>query len=116
MKSLWFRRIAVALGALVLLFIAAAAVLIATFDANRCKQLAIDWMKSEHQRTLAIGGPIELSFFPQLAVKVSKVRLSERGRDDEFASVDQAALAVRVLPLLRKQLVIGRVSARGVRE
>jgi AsmA protein len=115
MKSPWFRRIAVALGALVLLLAAGAAVLIATFDANRYKQLAIDWMRTEHQRVLVIGGPIELAFFPRLAVKVSKVQLSERGRDDVFASIDEAALAVQVLPLLRKQLVIDRVSARGVR-
>jgi AsmA protein len=115
MRSLWFRRAAIALGALVLSLVAAGAVLIATFDANRYRQLAIDWMKAEHQRTLDIGGPIELSFFPRLAVKISKVRLSERGRDDEFAAIDEAALAVRILPLLRKQLVIDRVSARGVR-
>ncbi len=115
MRSLWLRRVAIALGVLLLLLVAAAAVLMATFDADRYRQLAIDWMKTEHQRTLDIGGPIELSFFPQLAVKVSRVRLSERGRDDEFAAIEEAALAVRVLPLLRKQLVIGRVSARGVR-
>lgn len=115
MTSTWIRRIAIAVGVLVLLLVAAAAVLIATFDANRYKALAIDWMKTERQRTLAIDGPIELSFFPRLAVKVSKVRLSERARADEFAAIDEAALAVQVLPLLRKQLVIGRVSARGVR-
>ncbi len=115
MNSPWMRRTAIAIGALVLLLVIAATVLIATFDANRYKALAIDWMKAEHQRTLAIDGPIELSFLPRLAVKVSRLRLSERGRDDEFAAVDEAALAVAVLPLLRKQLVVDRVSARGVR-
>ena len=115
MKSPWIRRTAIAVGALVLLLFAAALVLVATFDANRYKTVAIDWMQTEHQRRLAIDGPIELSFFPRLAVQVSRLRISERGSDDEFVSVDEAALAVRVLPLLRKQLVIDRVSARGVR-
>lgn len=115
MKSPWMRRIALAIGALALLLVIVATVLIATFDANRYKALAIDWMKAEHQRTLAIDGPIELSFLPRLAVKVSGLRLSERGRDDDFATVDEAALAVAVLPLLRKHLVVDRVSARGVR-
>jgi AsmA protein len=115
MNPVWIRRIAIALVALVLLFVVAAAVLIATFDANRYKGLAIDWMKTAHQRTLAIDGPIELSVFPRLAIKVSKVRLSEHGRSDEFLSIDEAALAVQTLPLLRKQVVIDRVSARGVR-
>ncbi len=115
MTLTWIRRIAIALGALLLLLAAAAVVLVATFDANRYKGLAIDWMKTERQRTLAIDGPIELSVFPRLAIKVSKLRLSERARADEFAAIDEAALSVQVLPLLRKQLVIGRVNARGVR-
>jgi AsmA protein len=115
MNLLWIRRIAIALGVLIALLVIAAAVLVATFDANRYKGLAIDWMKTERQRTLAIEGPIELSVFPRLAVKVSKVRLSERGRKDEFLAIDEAALAVEVLPLLRKQVVVDRVSARGVR-
>ncbi len=115
MTKNWIRRIAIVLGVLVLLLGAAAAVLIATFDANRYKTVAIDWMMTEHQRTLAIDGPIELSFFPRLAVKASGLRLSEPGRDDEFAAVDEAALAVRVMPLLSNELVIDRVSARGVR-
>jgi AsmA protein len=115
MNSLWIRRIAIGLGALVLLLVVAVAVLLATFDANRYKGLAIDWMKAERQRTLVIDGPIELSVFPRLAVKLSKVRLSERNRADEFAALDEVALSVETLPLLRKQLVIDRVSARGVR-
>jgi AsmA protein len=112
--SLWIRRLAIAVGAIGLLLVVAAAVLVATFDANRYKALAIDWMKTEHQRTLEIDGPVKLSLFPRLSVQISKVRLSERGRNDEFAAIGEAALAVRVLPLLRKQLVIDRVSARDV--
>jgi AsmA protein len=114
MTSVWIRRLAIAVGALVLLLVVATAVLLATFDANRYKALATEWMKTEHQRTLEIDGPIKLSFFPRLSVQVSKVRLSERGRNDEFAAIGEAALAVRLLPLLRKQLVIGRVTARDV--
>lgn len=111
----WIKRIAFVVGGLVLLLVAAATVFVASFDVNRYKPLAIDWMKTERQRTLAIDGPIELSLFPRLAVKVSKVRLSERGRADEFAAVDEASLSLAMLPLLRKELVVDRVRARGVR-
>jgi AsmA protein len=111
----WAKRIAIALVALFLIVATAAAVFVATFDANRYKSVAIDWMKAERQRTLAIDGPIELSIFPRLAVKLSKLRLSERGRAEEFAAVDEASLALEVLPLLRKQVIVDRVSARGVR-
>lgn len=112
---IWIRRIAIAFGVLLLLVAVGVGVLIATFDANKTKALAIDWMKTERQRTLAIDGPIELSVFPRLAVKLGKLRLSERARPDEFAAIDELSLAVETLPLLRKQLVVDRISARGVR-
>lgn len=110
----WIKRLALAVGALVLLLALAAAVFVASFDAERYKPLAIDWMKSSYQRTLAIDGPIELSLFPRLAVKVSKLRLSERGRAEQFAAIDEASLSLAVLPLLRKELVVDRVHVRGV--
>jgi AsmA protein len=115
MTSTWIKRIALALGAALALPATAVAVLLATFDANAHKQLAIDWMQAQHQRTLAIDGPITLTFWPRLSAKVSRVRLSERGRADEFAAIDEATLAVQVLPLLRGQLVVGAVGAKGVR-
>lgn len=111
----WIKRLAIALLGLVLLLAAAAAVFVASFDANRYKPMAVEWMKAEHQRSLAIDGPIELSLFPRLAVKVSKLRLSEHGRTDTFASVDEASLALELLPLLRRQVVVDRIAARGLR-
>ena len=115
MNSPWIRRIAIGIGALLVLLVIGATVLIYSFDANRFKGLAIDYMKNERQRTLVIDGPIELSVFPRLAIKVSKVTLSEHKRSDEFLAIGEAALAVQTWPLLRKQLVVDRVSARGVR-
>lgn len=112
---LWIRRALIVATGLLVLLVVAAAWLIHSFDPNRYKGVAIDWMKAERQRTLAIDGPIELSIFPRLAVTLSSVRLSERGRADEFAAIDHAALSVDLLPLLRRELVIGRVEARGVR-
>ena len=113
--NLWMKRALLALGALLLLVVLAAMYFVATFDATQYQSIAVDWMKTERQRTLAIDGPVDLSVLPRLAVKVSKVRLSERGRADEFASIDEAALTLQWLPLLRKQLVVDSVSARGVR-
>jgi AsmA protein len=111
----WMKRAALALGAVMTLAAIAVTAFVLTFDANQYKSLAIDWMKNERQRTLAIDGPIDLSVLPRLAVKVSKLRLSERGRADEFASIDEAALSLQWLPLLRRQFVVDSVSARGVR-
>ena len=111
----WVRRLLFALIGLLLVLAAAATWLVITFDANRYKGVAVDWMKSHRDRSLVIDGPIELSVFPRLAVKLSRIRLSEVGKPDEFAALDEAALAADVLPLLRGELVIGRVQAKGVR-
>jgi AsmA protein len=113
--NLWIKRALLALGGLLLLAALAAVYFIATFDATHYKSIAIDWMKKERQRTLAIDGPVDLSVIPRLAIKVSKLRLSEHGRADQFASIDEAALSLQWLPLLRQQLVVNSVSARGVR-
>ena len=113
--SIWIRRIA--LGVLGLLLVLAAVVtwLVMGFDANRYKGVAIDWMQTHHQRTLAINGPIGLSLFPRLEITLADVSLSEANKPDEFAAIERAELAVEVLPLLNSELVIGRVAARGVR-
>ena len=111
---IWIRRSLLVLLVLVLLLAAFAAWLVLSFDPNRYKGVAIEWMRTEHRRTLTLDGPIELSVFPRLAVKLSKVGLSEAGRPDPFLSLDEAGLSVAVFPLLRGDLVVGRVSAKGV--
>ena len=115
MKSPWMRKLLIGAGVFVLLIAAVLTYLVATFDPNAYKGLAVDWMKTNRNRTLAINGPIKLSVFPRLAVQVSGVTLSEKGRADEFLALDEAALSVAVLPLLRQQVVVDRVSARGLR-
>jgi AsmA protein len=113
--AVWIRRGAWALLVLVVLVVAGAALFVASFDANKYKGVAVDWMKTHRQRTLVIDGPIELSMFPRLALKVSKVTLSEAAKVENFAEIDSAGLAVDVLPLLRGEVVVGRVEAKGVR-
>ncbi len=113
--TVWIKRIGIALAVLLLLAVAAAAWLIASFDPNRYKGVAVEWMKTHRNRTLAIDGPIELSVLPRVAVKLSQVSLSEAGRAETFAAIDRAALAVDLLPLLSGRVVVGRVEASGVR-
>ncbi len=110
----WIRRSLIGLAAVLLVLVAGALLLVATFDANRYKGVAIDWMKANRNRTLAIDGPLELSVFPRLALRASRVSLSEAGRSERFASVEQAALSVALLPLLQGRLQVDRVEASGV--
>lgn len=111
----WLRRSLIALAVLLGLAVAAAAYLVASFDPNRYKGLLTDWMREHKARTLAIDGPIGLSVFPRLEVTLRDVKLSEHQRPDEFAALQEATLAVQVMPLLKQRLAVDRVSARGVR-
>ena len=110
----WIKTAAIAVGVMFLLLAAIAAYLVATFDANQHKGTLVDWMREHKQRTLAIDGPVSLSVFPRLEVTLRQVSLSEHQSTDQFLRLEEAALAVEVLPLLRKQLVIDRVQARGL--
>lgn len=113
--SVWIRRGLWGLLALLLVLAALAAWLVTGFDPNRFKGTAVEWMKANHNRTLVLEGPIELSVFPRLRVELSDVRLSEPGRPELFAAVKEAALALELLPLLRGELVVDRVTVRGAR-
>ncbi len=111
----WTRRLLVVLAGVLLIAAIGVAWFASRFDANAYKGLAIDWMQTNRHRVLAIDGPIELSVWPRLALKVSRLSLSEVGGAPNFLSIDDAAFAVAVWPLLRREVAIGRVDARGVR-
>ncbi len=110
----WFRRLLWSALAVVLVLMAVAAYLVATFDAQRHKATLIDWVVREHQRTLTLDGPISLGVWPRLHVKLAKVALSEHQSPDIFASADELDLSVQTLPLMRGQLRVERVAAGGV--
>ncbi len=113
--SVWIKRLLVALAALLLIAGIAIAWFASRFDANQYKGVAIDWMKTHRNRVLAIDGPVELSVWPRLALKVSRLSLSDVGGAPTFVSIDDAAFAVAVWPLLRGEVTVGRIDARGVR-
>ena len=73
-------------------------------------------MQAHHARELAFDGPVTLQLWPQPAVTVQGVRLSEPGQPGQrFAAIEAAALTLRLEPLLaRREIEIDRVSAKGV--
>ena len=108
------RRVLLILATVLLLLVAAATWLVMRFDPNQFKGLATDWVKTEYQRTLTLEGPISLSVFPKLQVRLSKVALSEAGSSQPFAALGEAQLQLQVMPLLKGQLVVDGVSASGL--
>ncbi len=113
--AVWVRRVFYVVAALAAVLVALAVWLVMTFNPDQYKSLAVDWMKNNRQRTLVIDGPIKLGLFPRLELRMSRITLSEAGKPDEFAALDEADLAVEVIPLLRGRVSIDRVRAKGVR-
>lgn len=110
------RKILLAAAGLVGLLAVAGAALVLTFDPNRYKGRAVDWLQTHYQRRLALDGPISLRVFPRLEVALEQVSLSEPGQPQQtFVKLESATLAVRLWPLLSKQLVVDRIEAHGLK-
>lgn len=108
------KKILLAVAGLVLIVLAGVAWLVLSFDANRYKSVAVDWVQQHKQRTLAIGD-VQLKVLPRLQVELSQVALSEyRQPQQPFVQLESARLTVQLLPLLKKQLVVDEVAAQGL--
>ena len=105
----------IGLAVLALLAGAAIAFIAATFDPNQYKPQIVAAVKERTGRTLSLEGDIALSFFPTLGARVGKASLSERGSDREFAGVDEAVVAVKLLPLLSREVIVDAVELKGLR-
>lgn len=109
------KYVLISAGGLAGLFIVALAVIAFTVDPNKFKPEIVKMVQEKKQRTLTVEGDIKLKLFPKLGVDLGRTRLSEHGGRGEFASVDSVRLYVAWLPLLRKELVVDKVSVDGAR-
>src|SRR5512134_245487 len=101
-------------GGLILLVIVAVAIVAATFDPNQYKPQIVDLVKERTGRTLTMDGKIGLTFFPRIGAHVEKVALSEQKGTKTFARVEDARVAVALLPLLSKQVIVDQVTLAGL--
>src|SRR5256886_8337074 len=109
-KLLWL-----ALGVVAALLVAGSLVFALTFDPNRYKD-DIERMALERTgRTLRLQGELKFVFFPSLGAGVGGVTLSERGRQREFISLQSARASVKLMPLLRGQVIVDTVRLSGLR-
>lgn len=100
--------------ALVLVAVAAAAYIIATVDPNDYKPELVRLVKEKTGRTLAIGGDIELRFYPKIGAAIQDVTLSAPNSDATFARVSEARVALALLPLLSRQFIVDEITLTGL--
>lgn len=109
--------LAIVLGGLVALLIVGAIVVSLTFDPNQYKDDIVKLVKQQTGRDLKIDGKISLSFFPWIGAELPALQLSNAPGFDKkpFAEVKQAGVSVKLLPLLRKEVVVKEVKLDGLR-
>ena len=103
------------LAVLVVLAGAAVAYIAATFDPNQYKPQIVQAVKDRTQRTLTLAGDIDLSFFPGIGARLGKAALSERASGKEFAAVEDLRIAVKLWPLLSREVVVDAIEVKGLR-
>jgi AsmA protein len=109
-----FKRVLLGLGIVVVLLICIGVYVAMTFDANAYKPDLIKAVKERTGRTLVIQGPIALKFFPKIGAHVEGVSLSEPNSQKIFAKIDEAAAALALLPLLKKEVIVDQLTLVGL--
>jgi AsmA protein len=73
-------------------------------------------VKASTGRELALPGDVRLSVFPWVALELGPASLGNPPgfSAEPFAAVEHAALRVKLLPLLRRQMQIGRIEIEGL--
>ena len=86
------------------------------FDPNDYKDRITAAVQDSTGRTLSLPGKLKLSVFPWIAVETGEASLGNpQGFGDEpFLTLKRARMSVKLMPLLRKQLEVGREEIDGL--
>jgi len=106
----------IVLGALVALLIIALLAIRLFVDPNNYKGRIEQAVKGSTGRELTLSGPIKLAVFPWIALELGPASLGNPPgfSTEPFAAVRHVALRVKLLPLLHKELQVGRVEIDGL--
>lgn len=108
------RKLGIGVAVLAGLLVAAAGVLYALFDEAAIKRQLVEQVAAKTGRQLTIGGELGLSVWPDVAVRVGQLGLSEADGHSEFLKLASARIAVAVMPLLGKRLEARRIEIDGL--
>ncbi|QKO21695.1 AsmA family protein [Rhodoferax sp. BAB1] len=108
------KALLIALAATVVLLLAVAAFIVATFNPNDYKPEIIKLVKEETGRTLSIPGEIRLTLFPRIGADLGQLSLSEPRSEQVFAAAQQVKVSVALLPLFSRKVEVDRVLVDGL--
>ena len=104
------------IAALVVVLVIAVIVFVSTFDANNYKTQIIEQVENATGRTFNIAGKIDLSVFPWIGLEIENVTLgnAEGFKAEHFAAIKKLDVKVHLLPLLKKEVEVKKLSLRGL--
>jgi AsmA protein len=110
------KLVGIVVGCLVALLIVVLLAVRLFVNPNDYKDRIAQQVKSATGRELTLSGPIRLSVFPWIALELGPASLGNPPgfSTQPFAAVQHIAVRVKLLPLLRKELQIGRIEIDGL--
>ncbi len=110
------RRILIAAAVILLLFIALVAAAAFLIDPDRYRARIEQRVSEATGRSFKLEDGLELTLFPWIGVKTGKVTLgnAEGFGDAPFAQADAIAIRVKLLPLLKREVQVGKVTLDGL--
>lgn len=97
----------------ILLFVIAGFLLVNVVNPNDFKDKLTNYVHSRTGRNLVINGNIQWSFFPWIGLKINDVDLSnpsEFNSQISFASIGQADISIKLLPLISGKIEMGKLA------
>lgn len=106
----------IAVAALAVIFGVAALLLWLAFDPDNIREELEAFVAERTGREFSIDDELALTLYPWLGIETGRMRLGHAPGfgDDDFASVESAAVRVRLLPLFRGQMEFGDVVLDGL--
>ena len=103
-------------GIVAVIVVVIAVVLPRVIDPNNYKEEIRTRVFEQTGRELTIGGDIEWSIFPSVALEFKELSLSNRAGfgDQPMLTIGEARVSVELIPLFSRQVKVGQVSLGGV--
>lgn len=111
-----FRIFITFIGAIILLGLVSLIGLVLFVNPNDLKPQISQAVTRFTGRQLQLGGDIQWSIFPWLGLQLNNVKLANNPGfgNDPFAQIKKLDIQVRLIPLLHKQLQIGKLQIHGL--
>lgn len=111
-----FRLFITFIGAIILLGLVSLIGLVVFVNPNELKPQISQAVTQFTGRQLQLGGDIQWSIFPWLGLQLNNARLTNTPGfgNNPFAQIKKLDIQVRLLPLLHKQLEIGKLQINGL--